>query len=155
MSNRVKTFRKCGFSVSDLVPVKKKMYAANNEGINILGAVFARLSGNDENGNRLETAEMIYVSDTTDLFYLSRHAMEQLKIIGQNFPRVGAAASLSETINKPTSEDQKHSVSTTTPNNEQTAFSEVHTLAIVQNVNFHLLVQKSCHLSQPRKTIAK
>ena len=90
-------------------------------------AVFARLSGNDESGNRLETAEMIYVSDTTNLFYLSRHAMEQLKIIGLNFPRVGAAASLSETINKPTSEDQKHSVSTTTPNNEQTAFSEVHT----------------------------
>ena len=103
------------------------MYAANNEGINILGAVFARLSGNDENGNRLETAEMIYVSDTTDLFYLSRHAMEQLKIIGPNFPRVGAAASLSETLNKPASEDQKHSVSTTTPNNEQTAFSEEHT----------------------------
>ena len=63
----LKTFRKCGFSVSDLVPVKKKMYAANNEGINILGAVFARLSGNDENGSRLETAEMIYVSDTTNL----------------------------------------------------------------------------------------
>ena len=77
------------------------MYAANNEGINILGPVFARLSGNDESGNRLETAEMIYVSDTTDLFYLSRHAMEQLKIIAPNFPRVGAAASLSETITKP------------------------------------------------------
>ena len=75
------------------------MYAANNEGINILGAVFARLSGNDESGNRL--AEMIYVSNTTDLFYLSRHAMEPLKIIGPNFPRVGAAASLSETISKP------------------------------------------------------
>ena len=93
------------------------------KGLTHLGQ-YARLSGNDENGNRLETAEIVYVSDTTDLFYLSRHAMEQLKIIGPNFPRVGAAASLSETINKPTSEDRKHSVSTTNPNNEQTAFSE-------------------------------
>ena len=30
-----------------MLPVKRKMYAANNEGINILGATFVRLSGTD------------------------------------------------------------------------------------------------------------
>lgn len=92
----LKVFRSCGFKNSDLLPVKKKMFAANNEGISILGAVFTRLSGVDLDGNRIETADMIYVSDTTDLFYLSRHTMEQLKIISSDFPTIGAAASLSD-----------------------------------------------------------
>ena len=92
----LKTFRKCGFIDSCLLPVKKRMYAANSENINILGAVFVRLSGRDACGNVLETAEMIYVSNSTDLFYLSRHAMEQLKIISPEFPVIGAAASLSD-----------------------------------------------------------
>ena len=43
----LKVFKRCGFKQSDLLPVKKKMYAANNEGINILGAVLIRLTGTD------------------------------------------------------------------------------------------------------------
>ena len=70
------------------------MYAANNEGIRILGAILLRLSGKDSTGHEYETAEMVYISDSTDFFYLSRHAMEQLQIIGPNFPSVGAAALL-------------------------------------------------------------
>ena len=97
-----KIFRSCGFKDSDLLPVKKKMFAANNEGINILRAVFARLSGADRDGNRIETADMIYISDTTDLFYLSRHTMEQLKIISPDFPTIGSAASLSDSSTDPT-----------------------------------------------------
>ena len=92
----LKTFRKCGFIDSCLLPVKKQMYAANSENINILGVVFVRLSGRDACGNVLETAEMIYVSNSTDLFYLNRHAMEQLKIISPEFPVISAAASLSD-----------------------------------------------------------
>ena len=38
----IKLFKKCGFNLSDLLPVKKKMLAANNKGIKILG-VFARI----------------------------------------------------------------------------------------------------------------
>jgi len=62
------------------------MYAANNEGIVIVGAIFAQMSGENAEGDRIETAEMIYV---TDLFYLSRRAMENLQIIGPNFPSIG------------------------------------------------------------------
>ena len=88
-----KVFKQCGFRDDALVPVKRRMYAANNEGIRILGAIFLRLAGKDANGRVFETAEMVYVSDSTDYFYLSRHAMEQLKIIGPDFPSVGSAFS--------------------------------------------------------------
>jgi len=93
----MKSFTSCGFNRSMLVPVTKKMYAANNEGIKIIGAFFARLSSHDDQGKPIEAAEMIYVSDSTDLFYLSRHAMQQLKIIAPSFPAVGAAASINDT----------------------------------------------------------
>ena len=87
-----KLFRRAGFRDSALIPVTRRMYAANNEGIRILGAILLRLSGKDSTGHEYETAEMVYISDSTDFFYLSRHAMEQLQIIGPNFPSVGAAA---------------------------------------------------------------
>jgi len=86
----MKTFKKCGFREIDLVPVKRKMCAANNEGIQIKGAVFARLSGTNNLGQRIETAEMIYITDSTDLFYLSLRAMENLQIIDKNFPTINA-----------------------------------------------------------------
>ena len=90
----IKAFRKCGFDESLIVPAKKKMFAANNEGINILGAFFGRLCGHDKQGQCIEAPEMIYVTDSTDLFYLSRQGMERLKIISSDFPSIEAAASI-------------------------------------------------------------
>ena len=87
----LKVFLPCGFSLSHLISVNKKIYAANNEGIEILGAVLVRLSGSDSRGMLTKTTEMVYVTGSTDLFYLSRQAMEQLRIIGPDFPRVGGA----------------------------------------------------------------
>ena len=102
----LKVFSKCGFRQESLLPVKRKMYAANNEDINILGAVFVRLSGNDRIGQKIQSAEMVYVSDSTDFFYLSRHSMEQLKIIGPSFPEIGAA--IQATINDTNELPQHH-----------------------------------------------
>ena len=68
------------------------MYAANNEGIDIIGGILLRLSGhNVHNNSKVEAAEMVYVTNSTELFYLSRHAMEQFRIIGPNFPSVGGS----------------------------------------------------------------
>ena len=66
----LKVFRSCSFKESSFLPAKKKMFVVNNEGINILGTVFVRLSDADPKGNTIQTAEMIYVSDSTNLFYL-------------------------------------------------------------------------------------
>lgn len=93
-------FQRCGFSPSNLIPVTKRMYAANEEHIHILGAVFIRLSGMSHYGAQKEAAEMVYVTDSTNLFYISRHAMEQLGIISTDFPQIGAA-SISHSISEP------------------------------------------------------
>ena len=92
----LKLFLSLGFKMSDILPVEKRLYAANNEGINVLGAVFVRLSGIAPNGQTLQAAEMIYVSDSTEMFYMSLNAMEQLKIVPANFPTVGSAAAISD-----------------------------------------------------------
>lgn len=103
----LKTFLAVGFRKQSLLLVKWKMYAANNEGINILGAIFARLSGADHNGKQIESAEMIYVPDLTDLFSLSCHAMEQLQIIGPDLPRIGAATQASIVNTNETSSENR------------------------------------------------
>ena len=64
---------------------------------------------------------MVYISDSTDLFYLSRHAMEQLQIIGPNFPSVGAFASPELPEQPPTA---VHSVSTSEENHTNTPFEK-------------------------------
>lgn len=72
----LKVFLRCGFSELDILPVKKKMFAANNEGIKFLGVVFVLFTGVDHNNSIIKAAEIISFSDTISLFYLSRNAME-------------------------------------------------------------------------------
>ena len=115
-----KVFKLCGLQDSALLPVKRRMYAANNEGINILGAIFLRLKGRDKNGNEFETGEMVYVSDSTDRFYLSRHAMEQLKIIGPDFPSVGSANSSNAILPVTAAVNSASSCDNTAINNDST-----------------------------------
>ena len=83
-------FYRCGFKDSDLIPVKRTIIAANREKINILGAVFLRLSGTDALGNTHTAAVMVYVTPDTNRFYLSRSALIQLRVIPKDFPKVGA-----------------------------------------------------------------
>ena len=88
----LKIFHQLGFKKHDLVGVKNRLRAINQEEINILGAVFLRISGKDPvTGDNVETAVMAYVSDSTSRFYISKQAMEQLGIIGHDFPRIGLA----------------------------------------------------------------
>ena len=83
-------FYRCGFTDSDLLPVKRAMVAANQEEIEIVGAIFLRLSGKDNLGNVHTAVVMAYVSPSTNKFYLSREALVQLGVISKDFPRVGA-----------------------------------------------------------------
>ena len=83
-------FYRCGFSDSDLLPVKRTMVAANQEEIEIVGAIFIRLSAKDNLGNVHTAAVMAYVSPSTNKFYMSREALVQLGVISKDFPRVGA-----------------------------------------------------------------
>ena len=71
------------------------MRAANMEDIEIAGAVFVRISGTDASGNTYTAPIMVYVSPSTQKFYLSREVLVHLGVIPKNFPKVGAALEVS------------------------------------------------------------
>ena len=96
----LKIFHRMGLKKSDLIPVKKKMKAANNEEIKLLGATFLRIGSPDMNGTWQETKAMCYVTDSTDRFYLSKASMMNLGMLPPEFPAVGAAATLKPERNK-------------------------------------------------------
>jgi len=90
----LKLFHQFGLSKSCLVPVKGRMNAINNEGIDILGAVFLRLEGKDaSSGASVKTAVMAHVSQSTDRFYISQQAMRELGILEHDFPKIRANVS--------------------------------------------------------------
>lgn len=86
---------KLGLTMDDLSPVSMKMTAANNNRIDIAGALVLRLSGETVTGKSLSTRQVVYFSDSTDRFFLSRQACVALKIIPDSFPTIGEAHSSS------------------------------------------------------------
>ena len=76
------TFR---FKETDLIPVKHTLFAANKEQIPVLGAILLRLYGDSPDGNSHSAGVMVYVSPSTNRFFLSREALIQLNIIPKNF----------------------------------------------------------------------
>ena len=85
----VKVLQQIGIPQSKIIPVTMQMHAANNNTIDILGAVILRFSGMSNNGNRLETRQIVYITDSTDKVFLSREACITLGIISNKFPMIG------------------------------------------------------------------
>ena len=81
--------RKLGLYKRNLIPVKKRMHAANNDNINILGVAILRFSGQDGSGNVVETRQLVYVTDTSSRLFLSKKACIALRMITDRFPTVG------------------------------------------------------------------
>ena len=67
----MQVIQRLGLSERDLIPVTMHMYAANNHGIKILGAVILRLSGPSRSGKILETRQVTYVTNDSNKFFLS------------------------------------------------------------------------------------
>ena len=74
---------------ADLTSVTTKMNAADEKGINILGAAILRFSGIDQPGHSLETRQITNITDCSDRIFLSRDACIQLGMISESFPTVG------------------------------------------------------------------
>ena len=89
---------KLGLTKKHLHPTSKRIFAANNEEIKVLGAVFFRISGCSGRGRRFETPAAVYVTDSTDRFYLSRIDLVRLGIVGPEFPQVGAAVAAAGSV---------------------------------------------------------
>ena len=82
---------KLNLTTSNLIPVKTKMRSANNEGINLLGAILLNLSGSDAQGRTFSSNQMTYITNCSDTFFLSRSACNNLGIISETFPTIGEA----------------------------------------------------------------
>ena len=78
-----------GLARENLIPVSMKMHAANNKDIRILGAAILRFSGRDKDQNRLETRQVVYVTDSSDKMFLSREACVALGMLSKTFPTIG------------------------------------------------------------------
>ena len=89
--------RQLGLTKSDLLPVKTKMRAASNDGINLLGAILLKISGPDAFGRLLITNQMTYISDCTDNFFLCKEACADLGLISSKFPTIGDNLHIKET----------------------------------------------------------
>ena len=87
----IQMLRKLGLRKEHLTKVSKRVLAANNEEIHILGAVFLRLSGQAVRGQAVATSAMVYVTDSASRFYLSRQVLVQLGVVAPDFPQVGSA----------------------------------------------------------------
>ncbi|KAK3704765.1 hypothetical protein QZH41_000934 [Actinostola sp. cb2023] len=80
--------RRLGLSKKDLIPVSTRMHAANNNGIEILGAIILRFSGKSKSNQIRETRQIVYVTDDADKLFLSRETCTALGLIPGNFPTV-------------------------------------------------------------------
>ena len=77
----------------DLITVNMNMTAANNCKINIRGALVLRIRGRSPTGTKLETRQIVYFTDSTDRFFLSKQACIALGLISNHFPTIGETAS--------------------------------------------------------------
>ena len=77
-----------GLSSKDLIPVTAQMKSADNDTIQLLGALFIQLESHNNNGTQVRTKQMVYISEKTEAFYLSRSACQDLGIISDKFPKI-------------------------------------------------------------------
>ena len=73
----------------DLIPFTMRVRSADNRSILILSSAIFRLCGMDRSGNERMTQQIVYVTDNTDKFFLSREACSDLGIISIHFPVIG------------------------------------------------------------------
>ena len=83
--------RKLGLTEKDLLPVGMKLHGANGSNIQILGAVFVTISGQDAAGKTWETNQLCYVAKGVGKLLLSKEALVKLGIINKSFPAVGSS----------------------------------------------------------------
>merc|ERR1719318_1136716 len=81
-----------GLGRKHLIPVGMTIKAANTGGLKLLGGVLVRISGKDLEGSERFTRQLAYVAEEVERVFLSKKACEDLGIIGDTFPTIGAYA---------------------------------------------------------------
>ena len=86
----------------NLIPVSMKMTAANNKGIEVIGALPLRLSGTSAAGKTVSTRQLVYFTPATNRMFLSQQACRSLGLVSENFPSIGETLQVN-TIKQPES----------------------------------------------------
>ena len=94
----IKVIRHLGLCKDDLIPVTVHMHAANNNRIQILGAIILRFTDRSPSRQTLETRQIVYVSSDADQLFLSQEACTALRMISENVPTVGDTLHLSKAM---------------------------------------------------------
>ena len=84
-----------------LIPVNMQMTAANNKGIEILGAIPLRITGVSPTGSPITTRQIIYITPVTNRLFLSKLACIRLGLISSTFPTIGETLGMSDTTVQP------------------------------------------------------
>ena len=77
---------KVGFRRKDFIPVTSRMNGAGRSDLGVIGAVVMQFHMVTETGKMVRTKQLCYVCTKVDKIYMSRQGLQQLGIIGQNFP---------------------------------------------------------------------
>lgn len=85
----IKLLRLFRLGKQDLIPVSMQMHTANRNKITILGAIILELGGTSKEGCPYLTQQIVYVTDESDKFFLSRQACTILGMISSDFPTIG------------------------------------------------------------------
>ena len=91
-----------GLKKSDLLPVKMKMMGAGSDDLDIVGAVVLNISTKNTNGEIFSTKQFSYVSSQVSKIFLSRQALEDLQIIGNDFPDPASPVTSAAAVTTPT-----------------------------------------------------
>ena len=91
----ITVLHKMGLERRHLIPCTMKMSAANENPIEILGALPLRISGVSKGGVPSCTRQLVYFTPSTERLYLSKHACVALGMIPPSFPSIGSASLLS------------------------------------------------------------
>ena len=81
-----KTIYSMGFKKPDMIKVRMKMSGAGDDDLGIIGAVVLDIESKDRNDQTVTTKQLCYVSTRISKIFLSRQALEDLRIIQDNFP---------------------------------------------------------------------
>ena len=83
-----KCVQKLGLTKTDLLPVSMEMRAANGNPIKVLGAIILKINSPSSSNNTQETRQLVYVTNETSQFFISKGACIDLGIISSNFPAI-------------------------------------------------------------------
>ena len=85
----VDLLQRMGLQLHHLLQVSMQMTAANNKGIEIIGALPLRFSGVSPAGTIVTTRQLVYFSYAAKRLFLSKNACTTLGLISSSFPTIG------------------------------------------------------------------